>query len=418
MKSKTLLIVKIILLVLTLYSTFQILRSNHQVFSASDHVVISEIQTSGIGGLLDEFVELYNPTGINVDLTKWRLQVESSSSATQSNLVASLSGTIAPHGYYLIANPDYTGSILPDRLYSATTSGIANTNNSVVLYSDAGTTRVDTVGFGQAVDKEMDDASNPPDNGSIERKANSFSTSQTMAVGGNDEFFGNGQDSENNANDFVQRIIPQPQNALSPTEIPIEPTATPTPEITPTETPLPTVTPETTLTPTLEPTITPSPEPTATPEPTTTPTPMPTVTPTLMPTSTPEPSLTPTPSETPTPIPTATPTTVPTITPTLMPTETPTPIPSLTPSPSESPTPTTTLVPTHTPTPVLTATPSPTASVTPTPTPIITPTPTPLISEFVKVMVQNRLFVCTMEYRPYHWAFGVFFIPYVNCGYR
>ena len=39
-----------------------------------------------------------------------------------------------------------------------------------------------------------------------------------MGIGGADEFEGNGYDSDNNASDFVQRTIPQPQNSSSPSE--------------------------------------------------------------------------------------------------------------------------------------------------------------------------------------------------------
>lgn len=113
---------------------------SHPIFSATDHVVISEIQ---VGGSVanDEFVELYNPTGSDISLSGWRLTKESSSSTTETPLVSSISGTIATHGYFLIANPSYTGSVSADLLYSATTSGIAH-NNTVIIYSDNGHTKV------------------------------------------------------------------------------------------------------------------------------------------------------------------------------------------------------------------------------------------------------------------------------------
>jgi hypothetical protein len=64
--------------------------------------------------------------------------------------------------------------------------------------------------------------------------------------------------------EFIQKLLGNPQN----------PTATPTPQITPTPTPSPTVTPTPTITPT--PTTTPTPTNTPTPTPTSTPTPTPT----------------------------------------------------------------------------------------------------------------------------------------------
>lgn len=281
-----------------------------QVQSVASHIVISEVQIGGDNGVDDEFIELYNPTGSSVDMTGWRL-TRKTAGGTQSNLVASISGTIGAHGYFLISHPDYDGSVAADLEYSATTSGLA-ANNSVTLYSDAGTTLVDLVGMGSAIASESAGTSNPETSGSVERKANSASTAETMTIG-EDQTAGNGEDTDNNSNDFVIRTVSDPQNSSSNTE-PIP--ATPTP----TETPTPTLEPSLTPTPTEEP----SPTPTATPEPT--------PTPTLEPTATPTPTSTPTPTPTPEVTVTPTPTDVPSITPTVTPT--PTVVPSLTPTPT------------------------------------------------------------------------------------
>jgi hypothetical protein len=248
-----------------------------------DHVVISEIQIFGDGGspANDEFVELFNPTDSPVTMSGWRLR-RKNSSGTEANLVAVLNGTIPAHAYYLIADgAGYNGTITPDSVYSAVSYEMTN-NYTVLLYSDAGATLVDKVGFGTAVDYESSPfASNPPANGSLERISNI--------------------DTDNNSLDFRLRTTADPENSgfVEPTTIP---TPTPEPTTTPTETPLPPATP----TPTPEPTV----EPTATPTPTETPTPVPTETPS------------PTPEETPTPVPTETPT------PTPEPTIEPTPIPT------------------------------------------------------------------------------------------
>lgn len=139
-------------------------------------------------------------------------------------------------------------------------------NNTVLIYSNNGINLIDKVGFGSAQDSEVTTETNPTAGTSRERRASSTSTSQTMAIGGFDEFAGNGEDTNNNANDFVLRNSPQPQNSLST----IEPVPTQTPKNAPTEAPSPT--PTETETPT--PTSTPSPTPTDIPTPTNTPTPI------------------------------------------------------------------------------------------------------------------------------------------------
>lgn len=275
-----------------------------QVMSAiADHVVISEIQTIG-DFARDEFVELYNPTDNPVDLSGWRLS-RLSSGGSETNLVASMAGTIPAHGYFLITHPE-NNIIEPDMVYSASSSSIT-ANNTVLLYSDAGSTVIDKVGMGlEAFDPEATAAADPAENQSIERKANFDSTVSSMTTG-SDQLAGNGEDSDDNGQDFILRAVSDPQNSQSPIEP--QPTSTATPEPTQTPTPEPTETPEPTMTPIPEPTATPTPEPTATPEPTSTPTPEPTATPTPEPTVTPEPTMTPTPQPTitPTPEPTATP---------------------------------------------------------------------------------------------------------------
>lgn len=303
--------------------------------SAVSHVVISEIQVAGIGTghANDEFVELYNPTDNAIDLTNFRL-TRKTAGGTASILVSNLSGSIASHHFFLIANPLFTAiGITPDALYSSTSRAITS-DNTIILSGSDHTTVIDKVGFGSATDFEGSVfPSNPVNGGSLERKAFSTSTTISMEVGGSDEFLGNGQDSDNNANDFILRDTSQPQNSLSSPEPP-DATVTPLPSLTPTsgstETPSPTQLP-----------------------------------PTEIPSSTPSPTLTdipsPTPSNTPTPIPSPVPTSTP------IPTSTPTP-PLPTPTATVSPTPIATPIETDTPTPLLTH---------PTPTPTYVPSPTP-----------------------------------------
>ncbi len=237
----------------------------------SSNVVISQIKISGATAN-DEFVELFNASETPVNLAGWRLSRKSASATSSAqNLVASLSGTIAAKSYFLIAHPSSTASAIADRVYSASSSGIA-ADNTVLLYSDSGATIVDKVGFGAAQDVETSAFSTNPSAGqSIRRMPCEL-------------------DSDNNSVDFHLLTVANPRNSQSPAESSCE--VAPTPTMTPT----PTVTAE----PTVMPTATPTPSPTPTPVIT----PLPTIVPTESPTSTPVATVVPSP----TPIATAHPT--------------------------------------------------------------------------------------------------------------
>lgn len=271
------------------------------VKSATSHVVISQIQVGGATAD-DEFVELFNQTDSPADLTGWRLSKKTATSTSSANLVTTMSGTIPARAFFLIVEgPDYTGSVASDAAYS--TSSRITANNTVTLYSDAGTTVVDKVGMGTAQDFEGAATISPGNGQSVERI---------------DPFI----DTDNNSDDFFLQTTPSPRNTLVTLELP-------TPTLTPTETPIPTleptaeptVVPTETPTPTIEPTVEPTTEPTVTPTPTVEPTAEPTATSTPSPTI--EPTVTPTPTVVPTGEPTATST--PTLEPTGVPTPTPTP---------------------------------------------------------------------------------------------
>lgn len=222
--------------------------------AASNHIVISQIQLRGVGvGTADnEFVELYNPTSSIVNLSGWRLKRETLNGATTSaNLVASFSGTIQSHGYFLVASPEYAASISADIQYN--TGNHIAADNTLLLYSDAGLTLIDKAGMGFATDFEAGTTPNPANGGSILRKV--------------DETGGNGQDTDNNFNDFGNLGISNPRNS----SVIITPTPTPTPTLEPS--PTPTDIPSLTPTPTLEPTVTPSPTLGASPTPTLIPSP-------------------------------------------------------------------------------------------------------------------------------------------------
>lgn len=71
----------------------------------NDHVIINQVYGASDDGYADHsFIELYNPTGSNIDLNGWSVQYRSSASGNQAGgwAVLKLTGVIEANGYYLI----------------------------------------------------------------------------------------------------------------------------------------------------------------------------------------------------------------------------------------------------------------------------------------------------------------------------
>ncbi|MDP2708998.1 MAG: lamin tail domain-containing protein, partial [bacterium] len=183
----------------------------------ADHLVISEFATRGSAGAYDEFVELYNPTGEDVDLISWKLQTKSAEGINWTNRTGLLglpAGIIRAKGYYLITASDYSLSVVPDYRHSARW-GLADDGGHIRIVNNL-EEEIDKVGYGEAIDPEGSAFAIDLSSGqSLERKANTTSTSETMAAGGVHATLGNGYDSDNNSNDFILRTSPKPQNSSS-----------------------------------------------------------------------------------------------------------------------------------------------------------------------------------------------------------
>lgn len=181
--------------------------------NSSGHILISEIMPGmGTGKSDEEFVELYNPNNIAIDLTGYSLRKKTSAVATSSTPLVSManfSNKIIPaKGFLLITSPNYSASSTADVIYSSASYGLANDNDQAVLLRNSVGETADEVYYVSI-----------PDGKSLERKALSSgicvsaqgdgtSTSSVQA-----EFLGNGCDINNDESDFDIRNIPAPQNS-------------------------------------------------------------------------------------------------------------------------------------------------------------------------------------------------------------
>lgn len=208
------------------------------VGQVANHIVISEVYGGGGNSgstWKNDFVELYNPTDSIVSVAGWSVQYGSATGTSWQ--VTNLSGSIAPHGFFLVQEaagaggtqslptPDVAGSIS----MAGTAGKIALCNTTIALSgtSSTGPTIVDFVGYGGANGYEGSGATPAPSNSaSVERKALASSTADSLKAGGLHVALGNGYDSNNNSTDFVAQNPIVPQNSASATE-PLIPDVTP-----------------------------------------------------------------------------------------------------------------------------------------------------------------------------------------------
>ncbi|MGQ0504553.1 MAG: DUF4215 domain-containing protein [Myxococcaceae bacterium] len=192
-------------------------------------VVISEVAVANVDKAGDEFVELYNTTGADIDVSGWKLQYKSATGLTYQEMVTIPSGRIIPsRGYLLLASREYAGEVSAEVTWNNTALGGAaghvrlGRNNMGLAKDDANV--VDSLGYGAAADSAEGNAPAAPPRasmaGSLERKAKPTSTVESMTPGGADLAAGNGYDTNNSANDFVVRAAREPQNTKSAVEKP------------------------------------------------------------------------------------------------------------------------------------------------------------------------------------------------------
>lgn len=123
-------------------------------------VIINEVQIGGVSAD-DEFIELYNSSNSDIDLTNWYIN-KKSSTGSETTLISKshFKDKIVSHNSYLLLAKEngYVGNIIPDVLWPNSYS-LAN-NNSIVLYR------------GSEIDKNEINWENIDNNKSTQRQPN------------------------------------------------------------------------------------------------------------------------------------------------------------------------------------------------------------------------------------------------------
>lgn len=165
-----------------------------------DYPIITEIQTASHESATEEFVEIYNPTDLPIELDSWELQYKSADGVDWT-AKATLEGQVEPRGYLLLATNDYLTEFEGQNM----TSGLASTDGHVrFVYVDEMTGDVvfDTVGWGSADSPEGDPAEAPFEGESLKRMIDV----ETV------EYI----DSDDNSSDFWISSEPDPEHTIVP----------------------------------------------------------------------------------------------------------------------------------------------------------------------------------------------------------
>jgi hypothetical protein len=105
----------------------------------ADVLLISQVQTRGIGGGADEFEELYNPTSVSVTFdSSWTLVARSTTSASYSTKISGGGQSIPSHGHILYTGTGYTGPTMADALLL---SGITDASSLLLLFGSTSSIR-------------------------------------------------------------------------------------------------------------------------------------------------------------------------------------------------------------------------------------------------------------------------------------
>jgi hypothetical protein len=173
------------------------------VMQAGTNIVISEFRFRGPNGGNDEFIELYNPTSLVVDISGWLIRGSNNAGSTSTRATIPVATTLQPGQYYLVVNNSaagYSGSVAGNLPY---TTGITDDGGVAITLADT-TTIIDAVGLsvGSAYLEGTD----------LTPLVSNTNQSYEREIGGSS---GSCIDSNNNSSDFQLLNPSNPQNSSS-----------------------------------------------------------------------------------------------------------------------------------------------------------------------------------------------------------
>lgn len=146
----------------------------------ASNVVISEFRTKGPGGDSDEFVEIYNSTATQIDISGWQIWGSNNAGTNSSRVTVPALTTLQSGQHYLFTNSGYTGSIPGDAIYATgivDDGGIALKTNSGVIVDQVG------MSFGSAF---VEGTPLSPLSGNLNRGYERISDGLGLCIDGND----------------------------------------------------------------------------------------------------------------------------------------------------------------------------------------------------------------------------------------
>ena len=156
-------------------------------FASPSGVTISGFQVRGPAGGNDEYIELRNTSGGNVDISGWKLQGCGSTSPGTAGTRATVAAgvTLTSGQYYLFTNNasgGYSGSVVGDATYATGFTDFSATNFSGVQLIDAANVRQDGVGSPLSPCREGTGFSTPTANSANDAYARTQDTDNNIST--------------------------------------------------------------------------------------------------------------------------------------------------------------------------------------------------------------------------------------------